>query len=229
MRTERTVESDAAREERLQATRKRDAELMARVAIGDSQAFGDLWAGYKRWLAFHLYQKGILDADHANDVLQEICLRILRQAHKYDRQISTVGTWFGLIADNVVYQHRIRGRRLSQFKFISVDEKYELTSEDQFESPVSRDETRTLIQLALERLAPMLRQAIELRYFEGMPVEAIALKQKVPDYTVRGRLERGVKELRRHFRSELQRLGAEVIETRPTVPRLITKFVDDLN
>lgn len=202
---------------------------MARVAVGDSEAFGDLWASYKRWLAFHLYQKGILDADQANDVLQEVCLRILRQAHKYDRQISSVGTWFALLVDNVVYQHRLRFRRMSSYRFISVDEKYELTSEDQFESPVSRTECRTLITLALERLAPMLRQAIELRYFEGMPVEAIAQKQKVADHTVRGRLERGVKELRWHYRSELQRLGAEVVETRPLVPRLISKFVDDMN
>ena len=90
MRTERTEETNAAKEERLLARRKRDWELMARVAVGDSEAFGEIWHHYRRWLSFHLYQKGILDADLANDILQEVCLKILRFAHKYDRQIATV-------------------------------------------------------------------------------------------------------------------------------------------
>jgi RNA polymerase sigma-70 factor (ECF subfamily) len=230
MRTERTTEeTNAAKEERLQARRKRDWELMARVAVGDSEAFGDIWHHYRRWLSFHLYQKGILDADQANDILQEVCLKILRFAHKYDRQIATVGTWFALITDNVVYQHRLKYRRLSNYRFISVDEKYELTSEDQFEGPVSREECKSLIAAALERLAPMLRTAIEMKYFQGLDVDAIAAHQNVPDYTVRGRLERGVKELRWHYRAELQRLGAGVVETRPMVPRLITKYFEDMN
>ena len=108
MRTERTEETNAAKEERLLARRKRDWELMARVAVGDSEAFGEIWHHYRRWLSFHLYQKGILDADQANDILQEVCLKILRFAHKYDRQIATVGTWFALITGSVVYQHRLK-------------------------------------------------------------------------------------------------------------------------
>ncbi len=167
MRTERTEETNAAKEERLLARRKRDWELMARVAVGDSEAFGEIWHHYRRWLSFHLYQKGILDADQANDILQEVCLKILRFAHKYDRQIATVGTWFALITDNVVYQHRLKYRRLSNYRFISVDEKYELTSEDQFEGPVSREECKSLIVAALERLAPMLRTAIEMKLLPG--------------------------------------------------------------
>jgi RNA polymerase sigma factor (sigma-70 family) len=229
MRTERTEETNAAKEERLLARRKRDWELMARVAIGDSEAFGEIWHHYRRWLSFHLYQKGILDADLANDILQEVCLKILRFAHKYDRQIATVGTWFALITDNVVYQHRLKFRRLSNYRFISVDEKYELTSEDQFEGPVSREQCKSLITAALDRLAPMLREVIEKKYFQNMEADAIATSLGIPVCTVRGRLERGVKELRRHYREELKRLGAGVVTSRPMVPKLITKYFEDMN
>jgi hypothetical protein len=76
---------------------------------------------------------GILNTGRANDILQEVCLKILRFAHKYDRQIVTVGIWFALITDNVVYQPRLKYRWLSNYRFFSVDEKYEFTSEDWFE------------------------------------------------------------------------------------------------
>jgi RNA polymerase sigma factor (sigma-70 family) len=221
------AESASEREGRIQARRKRDCELMARIAVGDADAFAELWHHYRRWLSFHLYRRNIVDVDASNDILQDVCLRILRWAHKYDRNIATVGTWLILMTDNAVYAYRVKHRRHANYHFIRLDEKYELTSEDHFDVNVNRDDTKGLLTLALKRLAPMLREVLELRYFEGLEVPAIAARQRVPDYTVRGRIERGVKELRWHYRAELKSLGAGFVEAKPTVPRLISRFLED--
>jgi RNA polymerase sigma factor (sigma-70 family) len=221
------VETAEQREKRL-ARWRRDWELMARVAVGDSEAFSDIWLSHLRWMKFKLVQKGIIDSSQQDDILQEVSLKILRLAHKYDRQIATVGTWFALLVDNTVHIHRQKYRRLSNYRFISVDEKYELTSEDQFEGPVSRKESYALLYAALDRLAPMLKSVVDMRYLQGLDVPTIAKIQDLPEHTVRGRLERGVKLLRWNYRDELKRLGAGVVTNRPMVPRIITKFFDDM-
>lgn len=200
---------------------------MARIAVSDADAFAELWHHYRRWLSFHLYRRNIVDTDAANDILQDVCLRILRWAHKYDRNIATVATWLILMTDNAVYAYRVKSRRHANYQFIRLDEHYELTSEDHFDAAVNRDDCKGLINLALKRLAPMLREVLELRYFEGLDIAAIAARQRVPDHTIRGRLERGVKELRWHYRAELRRLGAGFVDQRPSVPRLITRFLED--
>jgi hypothetical protein len=99
--------SNPEREERLLARRRRDWELMARVAIGNSEALREIWDQYVRHLSSYLYQKGIQDADEIAVILQKVRDKVERFAGKYDRNISTVGTWFALITDNVIYQRRM--------------------------------------------------------------------------------------------------------------------------
>lgn len=111
MVSEQNAESYSSRADRLFARRQRDWTLMARVATGDGEALQEIWRLYRNWLSYHLFQKGILDPDQVHEILQEVRRKIEKFAHKYDREIQTVGTWFALITDNVLYQRKLEACR----------------------------------------------------------------------------------------------------------------------
>lgn len=62
---------------------------------------------------------------------------------------------------------------------------------------VERREMRTLVQQALERLSPDLREAVILRDLQDMDYREIAAVLNVPEGTVKSRINRGRMELAR--------------------------------
>ena len=67
---------------------------------------------------------------------------------------------------------------------------------------VGRRETQELVQQALQRLSPELREAVILRDLQDMDYKEIAQALNVPEGTVKSRINRG--------RTELARLLARI-------------------
>ena len=65
------------------------------------------------------------------------------------------------------------------------------------EQGVRRRETRELVQAALQRLSPELREAVILRDLQDMDYKEIAQVLQVPEGTVKSRISRGRTELAR--------------------------------
>jgi RNA polymerase sigma-70 factor (ECF subfamily) len=71
---------------------------------------------------------------------------------------------------------------------------------------VGRRETRELVQQALQKLSPELREAVILRDLQDMDYKEIAQALKIPEGTVKSRINRGRTELARL----LQRIHRQV-------------------
>jgi RNA polymerase sigma-70 factor (ECF subfamily) len=58
-------------------------------------------------------------------------------------------------------------------------------------------ERQLALRQALATLAPSVREALELTYFEGLTASEVALHMQTPEGTVRSRLARGLESLQR--------------------------------
>ena len=134
----------------------------------------------------------------AEDLFQETWIRVLEKGHQYDGKSRFV-TWLMTIAHNVAIDH-LRKRRPA-----SLDEMRDTKDAAPFEpvadspSPfdnVSAMEDGARIQAALEKVAPIFREVLVLRFQEQLKLEEIAKLINIPLATVKTRLYRGVNALR---------------------------------
>jgi RNA polymerase sigma-70 factor, ECF subfamily len=78
-----------------------DAQLMARYATGDAQAFELLYARHKTWL-YRVLLRNLRDEALAQDVFQETWLTIVRTAHSYEPR-AKFSTWlYGLARQRLI-------------------------------------------------------------------------------------------------------------------------------
>ena len=175
------------------------AELLARLRSGDAAALTDL---------FHIFGKRIYntcrritgcDTD-AEDATQEVFLRVLSQAGKFDGR-SQFSTWLFRLAVN----HTINLSRKSR-KRRGVDlEQTELPPDEHpspLESVIQREERQHLNQ-ALQSLPADQRAIVVLREIEGMSYAEIAAVLDLAPGTVTSRLVRGRERLAQMLRRRL--------------------------
>lgn len=128
----------------------------------------------------------------AEDLFQETWLRVLLQGHRYDGRRSFI-TWLLTVARNIAIDH-LRRKRPEPLDDIP---EHRLSGGGQpsaFDNAVC-GENAELVRGALQHLAPEQREAIVLRFQEGMSLEEIAAVTGTPLSTVKSRLYRGMEAL----------------------------------
>jgi RNA polymerase sigma-70 factor (ECF subfamily) len=125
----------------------------------------------------------------------------------YELEKGSFNTWLTTLTRNMLVDHfrRTRQERLTDSIDAApmADEDAPTLSErieDQTPSPQARiftKETQKMVQLALQRVSPDLREAVILRDLQDMDYKEIAVALKVPEGTVKSRINRGRAELAR--------------------------------
>jgi len=179
--------------------------LIERCLAGDQDAWQQIVRQYWRKV-FNVAYRFVGRHDEAEDLTQEIFLKISRALHTFDRR-ANFQTWIVSVSRNLCIDHYRSLRR--ERETIARD----ITSDDV--TPVARDrdplsrlelsELRERIRTALAALPEPLRVAVEMRDLKEYSYEDIARTLGLPDGTVKSRIHRGRLELAR----ELRRLQAE--------------------
>jgi len=134
----------------------------------------------------------------AEDLFQEVWLRVLEKGHQYDGRNRFV-TWLMSIGHNVAVDY-LRKRSPS-----SLDEMKDPENGAPFEpeaggpSPLDMavaQEQHEMFDAALSRVPPLFREVLVLRFQEQMKLEEIAKLIRIPVATVKTRIYRGVMALR---------------------------------
>jgi RNA polymerase sigma-70 factor (ECF subfamily) len=160
--------------------------LLARIAAGDERAFSrlcDLFAGPVLGEAL----RHLTDRAAAEDVTQEVFLRVWRNAHRFDPERGRAEAWITTIARNAS-RDALRRRGA-----VPVDELADAV--DPAADPESEvaDASQALqLQLAVAELAPGSREVIELAYWQGLSQVEIAERLGLPLGTVKTRTRRGL-------------------------------------
>ena len=134
----------------------------------------------------------------AEDLFQEVWVRVLEKGHLYDGRNRFV-TWLMSIGHNVAIDY-LRKRNPA-----SLDEMQDPEGGAPFEPPssepspfeqVAAHQQQERFDEALEKVQPLFREVLVLRFQEQMKLEEIAKLIHIPVSTVKTRIYRGVMALK---------------------------------
>lgn len=168
--------------------------LLARIAAGETRAFGPIVRHYQRPLFGFLGRMG-LPQSQAEEVAQETFLRAWRNLGKFDPARAEFSTWLFAIARNLALNERARshGRELP----VGDGEAAEPAC-DQPAAGERLDASRRheWLQAGLARLRPAERTLLALVYTRELSLDAIARIEGCEPGAIRTRLHRARQQLR---------------------------------
>lgn len=193
-------------------TTLRDDELMDRLRGRDLVAFEHLYDRYGD-LVHSVVLRVVADGYVAEDVTQDVFLRLWRKPEQFDLSRGKFVTWLLSIARNrSIDERRSHGRRLRHEALpATTDEEEALPGQSERDDPavatVIADE-RAAVRRALEILPPEQKLAIHLAYFGGLTQQEIANKLGQPLGTVKTRIRLGMQKMRGALESRRLEDGA---------------------
>lgn len=148
--------------------------------------------------AVNVASRLVRDRALAEDLAQEAFVRAFARLRTYDPQ-RRFAAWFFQILHNVAVDY-IRRRRVETISLDALETRGYAgpPAEGPAASPEGETERRALaaaLEEALGRIRPDYREAIVLRYLQGLTVEEVAAALAIPEGTVKTYLHRGRKEL----------------------------------
>jgi RNA polymerase sigma-70 factor (ECF subfamily) len=172
-----------------------ERELVKRLQQKDEQAFQEVVRRYKDRVVNYLWQL-MGDYEKAVDLAQETFLRVFFKAHKY-RPIAPLASWIYTIASNLA---KTELRRMKKMNTVSFDDIKNIFIEEEptYNSP-EKDELIRTLRAALNRLSPHYRIPLILKDLEGFSQEEIAQILRLPLGTVKARISRGRKRLKKEL------------------------------
>jgi RNA polymerase sigma-70 factor, ECF subfamily len=180
--------------------------LVRRCLAGDAGAWEDIVRAYNRRI-YNLCYRFTNSADNAEDLTQEVFIKVYRTLASYDVEKGAFTTWLTTLTRNLLVDHFRRSRmdrvtesidagRTEEDDSVSLSERLP----DRGPSPADRlasQETQKIVQRALARISPDLREAVILRDLQDMDYKEISKVLRVPEGTVKSRINRGRTELAR--------------------------------
>ena len=169
-----------------------EEETIARVLEGDREAFSILIEAYQP-AVFNLAFRLTGSAQEADDLAQESFLRAFEKLGQF-RRGERFFTWLYTISLNVIRNH-LRRRRSRPPVESGPEETAESVS-DPAESVIVSEQSRILTGYLL-RLSEPVREALVLRYYQGLTFDEIALVTGDSLSAVKMKIYRGLERLRR--------------------------------
>jgi len=176
-----------------------DPQLVARCLGGEESAWEELLRAHNRKI-YNLCYRFTGRPSEAEDLTQEVFIKVFQTLTTYDAVQGAFSTWLNRVARNHLVDHY---RRTHKDRLTSSIEDETGGLEDKpsaEEQPIARVESRErheILQAALNRLSPDMREAVVLRDFQDLDYDEIAEVLGVPEGTVKSRINRGRLELAR--------------------------------
>ncbi len=175
-----------------------DFALMARVGAGDHQAFRQLVERHQQ-AVIGTVAKMLGNASEAEDIAQQVFLRIWRNAKRY-RPDAKFTTYLFTITRNLVFNET---RRKSRKKEVSSDareensnQRIEANPDAKPDSELLQAELQAAVDAAIGQLPEIQRMAVVLRNYEQLSYEEIAAILKLSVSAIKSLLFRARTTLR---------------------------------
>ena len=169
---------------------------MSRIAMRDMKAFEALYDRYGT-LVYSTALRVVGDVQLAEDIAQEVFLRVWRRPEYYVPQRGRFVTWLLSVARNgAVDQIRTRGRR-RRHETGSEESARELSDEGRDPALIAQvADERQKVRRALATLPQEQRKVIEMAYYGGYTQQEISEMLRQPLGTVKTRIRLGMQKLR---------------------------------
>jgi RNA polymerase sigma-70 factor (ECF subfamily) len=190
--------------------------LVRRCLGGDATAWEEIVRLHSRRI-YNLCYRFTSSPDDAQDLTQDVFIKVYRTLGSYDVEKGAFTTWLTTLTRNLLVDHfrRSRQERLTDSIDAGLREEEDSLSlsdrlEDHAPNPDDRlatKETQKLVQGALAHLSPDLREAVILRDLQDLDYKEIAQVLRVPEGTVKSRINRGRMELARLLSRNKRQVG----------------------
>jgi RNA polymerase sigma-70 factor (ECF subfamily) len=171
---------------------------------------------------YDAHQRGVYGAAYrilgnvaqAQDVTQDVFLRVWRNPTKFDARRGELGSYLKLMARSraldVWREGQAAGRASDRLKLVVAKE--ESRVEDRPATMAEHESDSAAIRAALRELPQSQREAVVLAYWGGLTADQIATRSGVPLGTAKSRIRLGLAKLREQFddaaaAAEAQQLG----------------------
>lgn len=174
-----------------------DARLVERCLAGDEGAWEALVKTHTRRVYAICYRFTGSDTE-AQDVTQDVFLRVFQSMRSFRAGEGSFGVWLTRLTRNLLIDHYRRGKMARATA--SIEDQLPMLEErphigGKADGMLEGREASEVLQSALQKLSPDLREAVVLRDLEELEYREIADVLKVPEGTVKSRLNRGRAEL----------------------------------
>jgi RNA polymerase sigma-70 factor (ECF subfamily) len=174
--------------------------LIRRCLAGDQLAWEAIVRQYRRKV-FNVAYKFVGKHDEAEDLTQDIFLKIFKSLDTFDRR-ANFQTWLISVSRNLCIDHYRSVRKERETIDRDVDTA-ELAPASPGQSQMARLEQRDRVELLRQGLAALpktLRTAVLMRDLQELSYHEIAEALRLPEGTVKSRINRGRSELARQIR-----------------------------
>lgn len=178
------------------------AEIVRRCRAGDGTAWEEIVSLYSRRI-FNLAYRFTSSVEAAEDLTQEVFIRIYKTLDQYDAKQGDLTNWLMRLARNLIiddYRHRQRNPQNSYADDVE-DHTFHLRAVGtSAQKDMERRELCAQVQDAIDKLPSDLRTCVILRDIEELSYKEIVDTLEIPEGTVKSRINRGRIELAKILR-----------------------------
>lgn len=199
-----TLKSSRASRDSWEAAQRLDAEiqLVEQCLAGEQGAWEELIQTYSRRV-YAICYRFTNSNNESQDLTQEVFMRVFRTLGSFRAGEGCFAVWLTRLTRNLLVDHyrRTKRDRLTD----GIEDKLSVLEErtaqvSRTDGLLAGREAGELLQAALQKLSPELREAVILRDLQELEYREIASVLNVPEGTVKSRLNRGRAELAKVLR-----------------------------
>jgi RNA polymerase sigma-70 factor, ECF subfamily len=174
-----------------------DSTLLRLIAQTQENALGELYDRYSR-LVFSMALNSTGDASLAEEITQDVYLRIWNKAETYNPEQGKVTTWIASITRYraIDVLRRLRVRPEGNRAVWAEEEGFDLPDTVDIEEEVVTSQRKQQVRLAIGTLPADQRIALSLAFFQGYSHSEIADVLNEPLGTVKTRIRLAMQKLR---------------------------------
>jgi len=175
-------------------------EIIERCLNGDQAAWETIVRLYWRKV-FNVAYKFVGRHDMAEDLTQDVFLKLYKSLDTFDRR-ANFQTWLISVSRNLCIDHyrSVRKERETIDRDVDANELSPLSHDPGPVAALEQQDRVALLKQAMAALPETLRTAVLMRDIQELSYQEIADKLRLPEGTVKSRINRGRTELARQIR-----------------------------
>lgn len=180
-----------------------DRELVVRIGLGDLDSLGELFVRFQQPI-LNFAHRMVGDTGVADALTQEVFLRVLKHADKYDPE-HAVRPWIYTIAANLCRDHLAKTKRRNTLE-LDIEPSTEAAGPLE---QIASEEDCERVRRAVAELPDIYREIVVMRIYEQLPYAEIAEALGIREGTARSRMEYALNRLRKAMLSPRERQELE--------------------
>jgi RNA polymerase sigma-70 factor (ECF subfamily) len=184
-------------------TRLNDETLLRLIASSQENALGELYDRYSR-LVYSVALNALSDPGRAEEVTQDVFVRVWEKAHTFNSEHGRVATWLTSIARHrsIDLYRQSSTRHENLVVTWEEAESFDLPNGQNVEWEVDLAQRQQRIRQAMAQLPDEQKQALGMAFFQGLSHPEIAAALGEPLGTVKTRIRLGMGKLRHLLQDE---------------------------